>query len=369
LRPPDIRILRTRTEQYLQAFERGGKEADIAMESLRPAHYVLCASIDDVVVNTPWGAASPWATRTLVATFHPHARGTDEVFDQLQNMEKTPGRFVANIELIYLCLSLGLMGRYRQTGGATELEQIRAAAYAVITAQREAADEALSPRWRGVAAAYQPAKRSLPVWLALVIAVAVCGGLLFWTSVSLNAASDDVQAQVLATPPTHMPQVTRAVLHSLPPPPAPAEPSLLDRLRASLQPDIAAGAVDLVGTSVTPIIRLPDRVLFAPGSAVVRTASLPLLERVTGVLPHDGATVRVIDYTDDQPVRTVRFPSVFQLSIARANAVRAIVAGKLAGPTQLTAEGRADADPIASNATADGREQNGRVEIVVSRRE
>jgi type VI secretion system protein ImpK len=187
--------------------------------------------------------------------------------------------------------------------------------------------------------------------------------------VSMNVASDNFQAQVLATPPTRMPQVTRAALHSLPPPPAPAEPTLLDRLRSSLQPDISAGAVALAGTSATPVIRVPDHVLFAPGSAAVRSASLPLLERVSAALPNDGVSLHVIDYTDNQPVRTVRFPSVFQLSTARADAVRTIVASKHSNPAQVTAEGRADADPIASNATAEGREQNGRVEIVVLRRE
>ena len=77
----------------------------------------------------------------------------------------------------------------------------------------------------------------------------------------------------------------------------------------------------------------------------------------------------MIDYTDDQPVRTVRFPSNFQLSVARASAVRAIIARDLGDPARISAEGRADADPIASNATAEGREQNRRIEIVLHRQD
>ena len=77
----------------------------------------------------------------------------------------------------------------------------------------------------------------------------------------------------------------------------------------------------------------------------------------------------MIDYTDDQPVRTVRFPSNFQLSVARANAVRAIIVRDLGDPARVSAEGRADADPIASNATAEGREQNRRIEIVLHRQD
>jgi type VI secretion system protein ImpK len=73
----------------------------------------------------------------------------------------------------------------------------------------------------------------------------------------------------------------------------------------------------------------------------------------------------VIDYTDNQPFRSVRFPSNFQLSAARANAVRAIIARDAGDPARVSSEGRADADPIAPNTTAEGREQNRRIEIVL----
>jgi len=97
----------------------------------------------------------------------------------------------------------------------------------------------------------------------------------------------------------------------------------------------------------------------------VQSASLPLLERVADALRTESGSLRVVDYTDNQPVRSVRFPSSFQLSVARANAVRAIVAHEVGDAGRVSAEGRADADPIASNGTAAGREQNRRIEIVL----
>ncbi|HME24060.1 MAG TPA: type VI secretion system protein TssL, long form [Acetobacteraceae bacterium] len=367
-RPPDVQALRDRTLQDLRTFERQGRDAGIAMELLRPAHYALCASIDDVVLNTPWGAASGWAKQTLVATLHPGARGTDQFFDQLRQMQRAPDKFLPVIELMVLCLSLGFMGRYRQALGEGELDRILAEAHAAITTQRQAPDPELSRRWRGITAPYRPGRRGLPVWVALAGAVAVCGGLLFWASTSLNAASDGLLAKVLATPPTGMPQVTRtAILQPLPPPPAALEPTVLDRLGATLRPDIDSGAVSLLGTPATPIIRITDRAVFASGSAVVQAASLPLLERIAAALRAESGSLRVIDYTDNQPIRTVQFPSNFQLSAARANAVRAIVARDVGDAARVTAEGRADADPIAPNTTAEGREQNRRIEIVLRR--
>ena len=168
-----------------------------------------------------------------------------------------------------------------------------------------------------------------------------------------------------------MPQVTRAaIVQPLPPPPAPAEPTALDRLRASLQPDIDKRAVSLLGTAATPIIRIAGRSMFAPGSAAVLSASLAAA-RAHCRRPAETNLDRcsVIDYTDNQPVRTVRFPSNFQLSVARASAVRAIIARDLGDPARVSAEGRADADPIARNTTAEGREQNRRIEIVLHRQD
>jgi type VI secretion system protein ImpK len=365
-RPPDIQMLRQRVVQDLEAFERRGRTAHIPMEQLRPAHYALCASIDDAVLNAPWGPTSGWESRTLVATFHPGARGTDAFFDQLSHMLKTADKFLAVIELMYFCLSLGFMGRYREPRAQSELERIRAETYAVVVARRPTAPPELSLHWRGVVAPYQPGQSGLPVWVAFAISAAICGALLFWTAVSLNAASDTIEARALAAQPTHMPHVTRAAVpQPLPAPPPPPEPTILDRLRTSLQPDIDSGAVSLLGTPATPIIRIADRGMFASAGAVVQPAALPLLGRIATVLRNEGTSVRVIDYTDNQQIRTVQFPSNFQLSAARANSIRGILARTIADTTRLSAEGRGDADPIAPNATADGREQNRRIELVL----
>jgi len=360
-----MQALRQRVVQDLNLFDRSGRDAGIPLEMLRPAHYALCASIDDVVLNAPWGAASGWTARTLVATFHPGARA-DAFFDQLRHVCGAADKFMPVIELMYLCLSLGFMGRYREGRGQGELERIRAGTHAVIAAQRPTRAPELSPHWQGVAAPYTPGGRGVPVWVALAASASICGALLFWTVASLNAASDAAQARVLTLPPAHMPQLTRAAVpRPLPPAPPPPEPTMLDRLRVSLQPDIDRGAVSVLGTPVAPVIRVPDRGMFAPASAVVQNASVPLLERIATALRNEGVSVRVIDYTDNQPVRSVQFPSNFQLSAARAKAVRDALARIIGDSARLIAEGRADADPIAPNTTADGREQNRRIELVL----
>jgi type VI secretion system protein ImpK len=201
----------------------------------------------------------------------------------------------------------------------------------------------------------------------MAAALALSGGLLFWTSVRLNAASDGLQAQALAAPPAHMPRLTRAALvQQVPPPP---EPSALDRLRTALHAESEQGLLSVVGTPAVPVIRIPDRLLFAAGAAVVLPPAQPLIERIGVVLRGEHGSVQVLDFADDQPVHAVRFPSSFRLSVARADAVQAVLGRALLNPTRVSAEGRADAEPIASNGTAEGREQNRRVEIVLHRQD
>jgi type VI secretion system protein ImpK len=75
--------------------------------------------------------------------------------------------------------------------------------------------------------------------------------------------------------------------------------------------------------------------------------------------------VIVAGHSDSQPIRSARFPNNLALSLARAEAVAERVGSKVAEPTRLSAEGRADREPIAPNDTAEGRATNRRIEIVL----
>ena len=116
-----------------------------------------------------------------------------------------------------------------------------------------------------------------------------------------------------------------------------------------------------------PVVRIRNRGLFASGSAEVQAKFDPLLQRIGQALGEERGPVQVIGYTDNQPIRSVQFPSNFQLSAARAKAAAAIIGRTIGSQGRISTEGRADADPIASNATAEGREENRRIEVVLRR--
>src|SRR5690606_37489555 len=115
----------------------------------------------------------------------------------------------------------------------------------------------------------------------------------------------------------------------------------------------------------TVTVRLRNEGMFRSGSASVEDGYLPLLQRVAAALQEEPGQVIVAGHTDNVPIHTLRFPSNWHLSMARADAVLKILADQGVAPARLTAEGRADSEPIASNDTAEGRNANRRIELIL----
>jgi type VI secretion system protein ImpK len=110
-----------------------------------------------------------------------------------------------------------------------------------------------------------------------------------------------------------------------------------------------------------------SRGMFESGSATVQRPFVDLLTRIGEGLRPEPGQVQVLGHSDNQPIRTVQFPSNFELSSARADAARRILAGAAAQADRFSAVGRADTEALAPNTTVEGREANRRIEIVLSR--
>lgn len=369
---PDPQELRQHTVVAIRRFEEILRGQGLPAELIRAAHYAVCASLDDVVRNTPWGSRGAWARISLVAEFHGEVRSGERFFDMLAQHCRNQGRFLPVIELMYVCMSLGMQGRYRLSPhGPAELDRVREETYALLMRQRRPAERALSPHWQGVSAPYRPLRASLPVWVAAIGGAGLLGLLYVLLSFHLNDASDRLFETALALPPGHVPVITRAA-PPLPLPPIPPQPAgVRDRLRQFLAPEIGQDLVSIAGTDAAPILRIQAGGLFRSGSAAVEPKLRPLLVRIAGAIQTEPGRVEVIGYTDNQPIHTVAFPSNFQLSAARAGASAAVIAAAVdparIPPAWITVEGRADADPIAPNDTSEGRERNRRIEMILHR--
>ncbi len=125
-RNPDPEQLRRGMVDEVRRFERNALATGLETRALRAARYALCATIDDLVLSTPWGAASTWSQQSLTSIFHTEVVGGDRFFDILEQMQKDLGHNGEVVELMYLCASLGFEGRYRvMPRGVAALNELR----------------------------------------------------------------------------------------------------------------------------------------------------------------------------------------------------------------------------------------------------
>ena len=88
--------LRQSVVNEIRAFGNAAQQVGVPVQSIRAARYAICATIDDVVLNTPWGGQSIWAQQSMVGTFHKETHGGDRFYDLLSSIEKAPSQ---NIDL------------------------------------------------------------------------------------------------------------------------------------------------------------------------------------------------------------------------------------------------------------------------------
>ncbi len=117
------------------------------------------------------------------------------------------------------------------------------------------------------------------------------------------------------------------------------------------------------------VLTLPDTVLFRSGESALRPEARPFLQAIGEVLIELDRFVRVEGHTDNVPIRTVQFPSNWELSATRAVTVVRALSEQFGVPSDhLTAVGHADSRSLTDNLTPDHRAKNRRVEIVVQER-
>jgi len=112
-------------------------------------------------------------------------------------------------------------------------------------------------------------------------------------------------------------------------------------------------------------LRLPSEVMFAYDSADIERGFASTLRQVARLMKrHRGVRARIIGHTDNQGSQSYNR----DLSLRRAESVAAFLSAKGVRDRRLAIQGRGEQDPIASNATPQGRQMNRRVDIILFRR-
>lgn len=177
--------LHRRLTDEIKAFDVKAQRAGASPENVISARYLLCTVVDEIILNTPWGARSGWSQHSLLSLFHHETFGGEKCFVILQRMQENPARHLDTLELYYLCLSLGFEGKYRLVRrGHDHLDQIRDGLYQTIENHRGQVQKDLSPNWRGVGNSRSGMMDYLPLWVIasclLAVLVLSYSGFRYW---------------------------------------------------------------------------------------------------------------------------------------------------------------------------------------------
>ncbi|MBM4125115.1 MAG: flagellar motor protein MotD [Nitrospira sp.] len=145
------------------------------------------------------------------------------------------------------------------------------------------------------------------------------------------------------------------------------------RVQAAMRKfDIAQNLPDKMEVTMTDhgiMVTLADSMLFESGQAAVRPQALPALQALSEVIMDTGEIIqeiRVEGHTDNVPLRTLQFPSNWDLSASRAASVlRVLTEQYQVKADMMSVVGYGAVKPLSDNLTPDNRAKNRRVEINV----
>ena len=141
-------------------------------EYILVSRYALCATLDDIISNTPWGAQGQWDNYSLLTAFSQHSPQQERFYFILERIIKDPSLYIDIMELMYICLSLGFKGGTQSTEfSSNQVEQMTHALYKQIRAHRGNFSKILSPF--SIKSTPKPTAKSPNTSITLVLTITI----------------------------------------------------------------------------------------------------------------------------------------------------------------------------------------------------
>ncbi len=114
-------------------------------------------------------------------------------------------------------------------------------------------------------------------------------------------------------------------------------------------------------------VSMENKLLFNSGSWAVGSEGKKAVEQLASVLAENSdINVLIEGHTDNVPYNGTTISDNWDLSVKRATAIVRILENKKVNPMQITAAGRSEYAPVATNETKDGKAKNRRIEIILA---
>lgn len=141
----------------------------------------------------------------------------------------------------------------------------------------------------------------------------------------------------------------------------------LKDLLTDLKPLIDKGVVTVEVVDGQIVIGLNSDVLFASGSAELSSGGQQTVAELARILSRRASDhdFQVQGHTDTDPISTAQFPDNWSLGAGRALTVTRFMLAQGFPPNHISAATYSSYAPVASNSSAEGRQQNRRIELVM----
>ncbi|MDX2163928.1 MAG: type IVB secretion system protein IcmH/DotU [Gammaproteobacteria bacterium] len=173
--PPDLLKLSYDLTHEIKAFENNARAQHFRSETILITRYLLCAYLDECLLHSPWGEKNKvaWESHLLLLFFHQEKDGSERFFVILERLSADPEVHIDVLELIYLCLNLGHLGKYRfLQDGKEMIETISKRLFECIRATRGELKKELHVQCENTVKA-TVSKIHLPFWLITSFSLAL----------------------------------------------------------------------------------------------------------------------------------------------------------------------------------------------------
>src|SRR3990172_8788384 len=117
----------------IRSFEHHAQIANYQSNIIIAARYALCCLLDETIASTQWGQTNNWDEKNLLTLFHNENYGGARFFSIIDRSLENITANLHLIELLYLCLNLGFVGKYQNIKhGQSELVAITNKLYQII---------------------------------------------------------------------------------------------------------------------------------------------------------------------------------------------------------------------------------------------
>ncbi|MCF6209486.1 MAG: type IVB secretion system protein IcmH/DotU [Gammaproteobacteria bacterium] len=189
----DVEGLRRQAMDEIKGFEGKARALGLANDVTYTGRYVLCAFIDESVLNTIWGSSSVWAQQGLLSSLHNETSGGETFFVILDRLLKDPNASLELLELMFVCISLGFKGRYAVVDrGQEKLEELRNVVFEHIRRRRGEFPRELSPHWQSQSGQKRSLRQFIPLWVVVAVASAILMAIFIGFTVVLEERSEPV---------------------------------------------------------------------------------------------------------------------------------------------------------------------------------